>query len=63
MNFTGKVINFVLSLIIFALAIAPVGSIFSPSATNWTIVIASLLIMIHTLMHGSLYGTKAKKKK
>ena len=63
MNFTGKAINFILSLIILIFAISPVGSIFSANITNWVIVIAAALILIHTIAHGSLYEPKVAKGK
>jgi len=62
MSFTARVINFVLALVIFILAIAPVGSIFTLSATNWIIVVASALILVNSAAHNKLYGDRKKRR-
>jgi len=62
MSFTARVINFVLALVIFILAIAPVGSIFTLSATNWVIVVASALIIFNSAAHKKLYEGKKKRR-
>ena len=62
MSFTARVINLVLALVIFILAIAPVGSIFTAWATNWIIVVASALIIFNSVAHKKLYEGKKKRR-
>ena len=52
MNCNCAVVNFVLAAVIFVLAISG-GILFDNATTLWVIIIASALLLIHSVWHAS----------